>query len=315
MPGIHPPATRATRASWVRSERSASPAPGYWILTATSRPSRQDARCTCPIEAAAAGHVVEGEELRGPPAGAQLGGEDRVHPVGRHRRRGVLEPGQGRAVRSGELLGHRGLHDRQGLAELHGPALELPEDGEELLGGAGLQLGRDELRRLPADPLAEAEGGAPCHPEGQRGEPDGASDDVAGDVGHAPIVAQTVGSRRPSAAPARGVRRPRRWTDEATAGRPRATPRPGSDRAARDPATITAVAARSGELGVGVIRTRSGRADQVVACRSRWPQAGSWSARVRSRHSRQALRPGTTRGPTVPCGPSWTTGSTGTRSD
>ena len=33
----------------------ALPAPGYWILTATSRPSRQTARCTCPIEAAAAG--------------------------------------------------------------------------------------------------------------------------------------------------------------------------------------------------------------------------------------------------------------------
>ena len=47
--------SRATRLSWLKSLSSARPAPGYWIFTATSRPSRQRARCTCPIEAAAAG--------------------------------------------------------------------------------------------------------------------------------------------------------------------------------------------------------------------------------------------------------------------
>ena len=55
MPGIHPPATRATRASWLRSLSRAWAAPGYWIFTATSRPSRHTARCTCPMEAAAVG--------------------------------------------------------------------------------------------------------------------------------------------------------------------------------------------------------------------------------------------------------------------
>ena len=54
-PGIQPAATRPTRATWVKSEISASPAPGYCTLTATSRPSFHTARCTCPIEAAAAG--------------------------------------------------------------------------------------------------------------------------------------------------------------------------------------------------------------------------------------------------------------------
>ena len=34
---------------------SAGPAPGYWILTATARPSRHTALCTWPIEAAAEG--------------------------------------------------------------------------------------------------------------------------------------------------------------------------------------------------------------------------------------------------------------------
>src|SRR6202044_4204008 len=44
-----------TRASWVKSLIRALPAPGYWILTATRLPSFQTARCTWPIEAAAAG--------------------------------------------------------------------------------------------------------------------------------------------------------------------------------------------------------------------------------------------------------------------
>ena len=54
-PGIQPAATRATRETWLRSLISALPAPGYCTLTATSRPSCHTARCTWPIEAAAAG--------------------------------------------------------------------------------------------------------------------------------------------------------------------------------------------------------------------------------------------------------------------
>ena len=47
--------SRASRAIWRRSERSALAAPGYWILTATSVPSCHVARCTWPMDAAAAG--------------------------------------------------------------------------------------------------------------------------------------------------------------------------------------------------------------------------------------------------------------------
>ena len=36
-----------------RSARIAASTPGYWILTATRRPSGSMARCTWPIEAAA----------------------------------------------------------------------------------------------------------------------------------------------------------------------------------------------------------------------------------------------------------------------
>jgi hypothetical protein len=45
------PAARIVLAALI----SALPAPGYWILTATWRPSCQTPRCTWPIEAAAAG--------------------------------------------------------------------------------------------------------------------------------------------------------------------------------------------------------------------------------------------------------------------
>ena len=44
--------SRAKRLSWLKSLINALPAPGYWILTATWRPSCQAARCTWPMEAA-----------------------------------------------------------------------------------------------------------------------------------------------------------------------------------------------------------------------------------------------------------------------
>ena len=49
------PNSRPARLSWLKSLISARPAPGYWIFTATRRPSCQIARWTCPIDAAAAG--------------------------------------------------------------------------------------------------------------------------------------------------------------------------------------------------------------------------------------------------------------------
>ena len=95
---------------------------------------------------------------------------------------------RGRAVRTGQLLGHRRLEDRHGLAELHRPALELAEDLEDLLGRAGLHLGGDQLGRLAAHPLADAEGGAPGEAERERGELDRAGDGLAGEFAHRAIV-------------------------------------------------------------------------------------------------------------------------------
>ena len=53
---------RAMRETWLRSPIRAFPAPGYWILTATSRPSCHLARCTWPIDAAAAGMSSNSEK-------------------------------------------------------------------------------------------------------------------------------------------------------------------------------------------------------------------------------------------------------------
>ncbi|CAB5045677.1 unannotated protein [freshwater metagenome] len=55
MPGKKPAKSRPNRESCCRSANKAPAAPGYCTFTATSRPSCQTARCTWPIEAAAAG--------------------------------------------------------------------------------------------------------------------------------------------------------------------------------------------------------------------------------------------------------------------
>ena len=74
----------------------------------------------------------------------------------------------------GELRRQRRLEDRQRLAELHRPALELAEHLEDLLGGALLDLLRDDLGGAPADPLADPERGAAGEPQRQPGELDAA---------------------------------------------------------------------------------------------------------------------------------------------
>ena len=188
IPGIQAPASRATRESWVMSDRRAAPAPGYCTLTATSRPSRHTARCTWPIEAAATGRSSNDWNFAVRQRGPELLGEDRVHPLDRHGWRCLLELGEGGPVGAGELLGHGRLHDRQGLPELHGSTLELTEHGEELLGGAGLELGGDRLGRCAPDATSEAHGGAPGMAQGQADELGGTGQGPPGDVAHPAIV-------------------------------------------------------------------------------------------------------------------------------
>jgi hypothetical protein len=78
----------------------------------------------------------------------------------RHRRRFLLQLDQSLPVRSGDLLRNRGLEHRQGLPELHRPALELAEDGEQLLGGALLEFGGDVVGGPSGQTLAETQRGA-----------------------------------------------------------------------------------------------------------------------------------------------------------
>ena len=121
-------------------------------------------------------------------SGAELLAQHLVHDGGRQRRRGLLQLGQRGPVGRGDLLGQRGLEDGQRLAELHGPALELPEDLEHLGGGAGLQFRRDHLGRLAAEPLPDAEGGASGDAQRQGRQARRADDRAARDVGHGPSL-------------------------------------------------------------------------------------------------------------------------------
>ena len=153
-PGISTENSRATRLSWVKSLSRALPAPGYWIFTATRRPSCQTAWCTWPIDAAAAG-LSSNSANWSRQSGPRSCGQHPVHGARGQRRRGFLELGQRRPVRPGDFRRQRGLEDGQRLPELHRPALELSQDPEDLLGRPLLDLGGDQFGGPAADALAE----------------------------------------------------------------------------------------------------------------------------------------------------------------
>ncbi len=160
--------------------------------------------------------------------GPELLGEDLVHGADGHRRRRVLQLGEGGPVGGRHLLGQARLEDAHGLPELHGPALELAQGAEDLLGGAGLHLGRHRLGGPAPDPLADPERGAPGDAQGEGGQAGRPGDGPAREVGHAAMVAPAPrpGARgapapvrdgtgagqgvrvRPADAPARRVRGP-----------------------------------------------------------------------------------------------------------
>ncbi len=129
------------------------------------------------------GLVVELGELVAP-VRAQVLGQHPLHGAGWQRWRGFLEPGQRRPVRPGELRRQRGLEDGKRLAELHGAALELPQDPEDLLGRALLDLGRDQFGGASADALSEPKRGPAGQPNGEGRQFGGARESASGEIAH-----------------------------------------------------------------------------------------------------------------------------------
>ena len=183
MPGKTGAMLRATRAIWRRSPISASPAPGYCTLTATSRPSFHRPL----VDLADAGRggraAVEPDQVVGP-VGPEVGGQLVAHRLGRHRRRVVLQAGEVLPVGRHQLVGQGGLEHAQRLAELHRPALELAERLEELLGRALLHLGEHRVRRGAAQPPPEAHRRTSCVAQRQGGEAGAAGEGLARELGH-----------------------------------------------------------------------------------------------------------------------------------
>ncbi len=127
------------------------------------------------------GIVVELAEPRSP-VGAELACQHPVDVPRRHGRGCRLEFGERFAIRLGEILGNRGLHDAQCLPELHRAALEFTEYGEELFGGPGAVAGLDFGAVAAGEPAAEAHGRAARHPERQTCEFRGSGRASAGNL-------------------------------------------------------------------------------------------------------------------------------------
>ena len=83
--------------------------------------------------------------------------EHPVHLVGGQRRSVFLQLGQRFAVGLAELLGNRGFHHRQGLADFHGATLELAETVNSWLAAFSISSAVDLVLRLAGQPLAEPE--------------------------------------------------------------------------------------------------------------------------------------------------------------
>ncbi len=121
-------------------------------------------RCGCRWRVAKRGELLS-------PVVAELGGHHAVHDRRWHWRGRVLQLGERLPVRADQLIGEGGLEDAHGLAEFHGPALELAKDCEDLVGGTPLHLVEHSLRRGADDALSHAERRTAGEPHGQRREP------------------------------------------------------------------------------------------------------------------------------------------------
>ena len=340
-PGTSGCITRLIRDSCRRSERSASSAPGYCSLTATSRPSRHTARCTWPMLAAAAGISSNSRKrLRQPRPNCSA--SIQCTSAGGHRRCGGLQLDQRLAERRGVLVRDGRLEHAQRLAELHGPALELAEHREQLLGALGHQLGGDLVAVATGQPASPAGRGPSGHAERQAGQLGRARRGAPGDVGHAassPVphgrrgvppagrcvslvhtmivsLSSGVRARRARRGEAHRCRRRRlgRAAPAAGCGSPGAAAR-SCRPSASSSRVVSQVGGRSPPLhvessaasacatpsaAVAAVAAGSARPRRPVSWAATLGQPGARARRCSSRQPRQAVRPGSTSGPTTP---------------
>ena len=107
---------------------------------------------------------------RGPPVGSEFPSQHGVDPRGGHRGGRILQSGELRPVRAGQVFGQGRLEQAQGLTELHRATLELPQHPEELLGGPLLHLLGDRVSGGAAQSFAEPDGGPTGEAERQGGQ-------------------------------------------------------------------------------------------------------------------------------------------------
>ena len=93
-----------------------------------------------------------------------------MHPGGRHRWCGVLQPGEVDPIRFRDLLRQHRFKHAQCLAKLHGAALEITQNSEELLGCPLLKLLAHLFGWCTAQAFAESERRAAREAKGQRGQ-------------------------------------------------------------------------------------------------------------------------------------------------
>ena len=130
------------------SERTAVLTPGYWTLTATSRPSSQARLVDLADRGGGDRHRVEGlEDLVERLVVLLL--DDLLHVLEGDLRRRVAQLGELGLELLAVLLGDQAdVEERHHLAELHGRALHRPQRGDDLLGGLELALGQRLLGLL-----------------------------------------------------------------------------------------------------------------------------------------------------------------------
>src|SRR3954470_17522903 len=248
-----------------------------------------------PDRGGSGGNLAELRERRAP-VGAQPFGEHLVHRRRGHRRRGLLQLGQRRAVGTGEVLGQRRLEHRQRLTELHRAALELAEHAEQLLSGARLQLARDKLSGAAADALAEPDGCSSCNPQRETRKLGAARDRPPGYVAHVTIVTESSAAPHPHDGCA-AIERRRSWPSSRHIS---STPPTVAGLASVTSTTASTCAAASDAAMVARITSHdSTPRESPVSCAVSEAQCGSRSARARCTQRRHGVRPGCTNGPTA----------------